>query len=1057
MNESVEYVIRVILRARDDLSLTLAKIREEIRDLGNDADSLDLSLAKVNDRITKMNDRARNAAVRLGELKKATDDLGGSVEKFNKLEGDLAKAEDLSEKATNRQRDAMGRKVVVVQGLSDTTKDLTKSDKELAVAEQLAELSTKKSTEATKEKTAASKLAERQARSEVDKLLVQAYKDEAAANTERAESLKRLGKEAKEAKAELRDLKQLQGIGPRVTSERVPKDFDPGMLEALRKAEKKADDAIAAREEARRDAQKASQAAIAERVRAAGGVPAGEDPRVKETEKQLGIARREERKAKRDLAEANEAASKIDIEAAKPAELSRLRQQQETLERGVRAAGTRVTTAFAAAKKAEEEALAAQRESLVQHVLAMKASSQRVEAEKKEASAIDETVKATERKTRTVPRPAGGLTEQQVIDKRNAAAEAERALERAQAEPRFQAREFGESSRRFQVYDEQLGKVVKRLGSLARAEEEAGKANLEHQQLLAQVVEATADQEGARKRFEENERRQAEEMKRRTGGGKATVKKEIVVEPEVTVDQEFMEDLEASVEEPIKKTVGKDTKIRKKVTVEVDEPDIDVDFDIDELVQEAIGFEHMEEEGFDVTPHISIEREEGIGHYAEQESFTGGIGLGGGSQESDEPLRKLNRNLDKNNAALDSMAAMARIVTAAVHFQQTGVLPEWARQAPPPAFTEGIGAAGGSQESDEALRKRERDVKAEHDLRQKAKTKLAQLNAAYEDQRSTLQQLFAEFQRGIRPAQEFILALEEAEKRTRRLARQATSLGTLDPGAPGRLLKQAESIGGLRKSVVEREERRTGRIHVPQIEAEEEAIKKSTEAYEEHDGTMLEVEEQAIELHDRFRQLKEAFDEGRVSADDARDSFEQMGRELRQLAKSKDVQVGSLTQHGLFALAREPEAEAQAIKDRDAYVKAWEGGLEQRTLAERKAAEKREEAEEKAASKAADNYVSVWEKGLEARDLLERDIARKREARDKRAVEAARQYDLITKGVPADLVNLDDRDIARLTILKRELDASCQKLRHPFRRTAPFCFAITADKPCHPRAHGGSA
>ena len=88
-----------------------------------------------------------------------------------------------------------------------------------------------------------------------------------------------------------------------------------------------------------------------------------------------------------------------------------------------------------------------------------------------------------------------------------------------------------------------------------------------------------------------------------------------------------------------------------------------------------------------------------------------------------------------------------------------------------------------------------------------------------------------------------------------------------------------------------------------------------------------------------------------------------MGRELRQLAKSKDVQVGSLTQHGLFALAREPEAEAQAIKDRDAYVKAWEGGLEQRTLAERNAAEKREEAEEKAASKAADNYVKRLGKG----------------------------------------------------------------------------------------------
>ena len=150
MNESVEYVIRVILRARDDLSRKLEQVRKEIQELGTDADNLDNAMAKVNERITSMNQRARATAETLGRLKKATDDLGGSVREFNKLEGELAKVEDLSEKATERQRDAMGRKVVVVKELDGTTKDLTKSEKELTVGERLAAISAEKATKATK-------------------------------------------------------------------------------------------------------------------------------------------------------------------------------------------------------------------------------------------------------------------------------------------------------------------------------------------------------------------------------------------------------------------------------------------------------------------------------------------------------------------------------------------------------------------------------------------------------------------------------------------------------------------------------------------------------------------------------------------------------------------------------------------------------------------------------------------------------------------------------------------------------------------------------------------
>jgi hypothetical protein len=492
MNESIEYVIRVVLRARDELSVKLAKIREEIRELSNDADGLDAGLAGVNERITKLNQRSTTLIEKLGRLKKATDDLGGSVRAFNKLEEDLAKAERNSEDATHRQRDAMGRKVVVVQQLGDTTEGLTKTEKDNTQAQKDNSASTDKSTKATERKTAATRAAEKAARSEVDKLFLDAYRKEAEANTKRAQAFKELEQAAKSAKRALRESRDDQGTAQAAIARADDiKNFPPAKRAALERglelasnnvklAEEKSEAAIKERNAARRELEQLAQESVARRVREAGGVPAAEDPRVIETAKQLKIARREERKAKKELHEALVKADEVDLETAKPEELGRLKKEQERLERAVRQADTRVTTAFQANKIAQEEANKVQRDALVQHLLAMRASAETVEAEKKETAAIKDTTKAAERKGQvTTVRRAGGLTEQQKIDRRQALAEAQSAREQADSAPRFLAREVGEGTRRFQVYDEQIGQVVKRLGSLTRAEEEAAKANEE--------------------------------------------------------------------------------------------------------------------------------------------------------------------------------------------------------------------------------------------------------------------------------------------------------------------------------------------------------------------------------------------------------------------------------------------------------------------------------------------------------------------------------------------------------------------------------------------------
>lgn len=111
MNEhaSVEYVIRVVLKARDDMSAVFAKAKGELASMRTEAAFLDKNLASINDRITQLNRRASSAAESVGKLKRATDDLGGSVGQVIFMQGEAADASDKSADAHDRATDATER------------------------------------------------------------------------------------------------------------------------------------------------------------------------------------------------------------------------------------------------------------------------------------------------------------------------------------------------------------------------------------------------------------------------------------------------------------------------------------------------------------------------------------------------------------------------------------------------------------------------------------------------------------------------------------------------------------------------------------------------------------------------------------------------------------------------------------------------------------------------------------------------------------------------------------------------------------------------------------
>lgn len=79
--DSVEYILRIILKARDEMAAVLARVRTEIRGLGTDADKTRVKIEGLNKVISSMNTRVTNATKKVADwraaLKGAGDDADG--------------------------------------------------------------------------------------------------------------------------------------------------------------------------------------------------------------------------------------------------------------------------------------------------------------------------------------------------------------------------------------------------------------------------------------------------------------------------------------------------------------------------------------------------------------------------------------------------------------------------------------------------------------------------------------------------------------------------------------------------------------------------------------------------------------------------------------------------------------------------------------------------------------------------------------------------------------------------------------------------------------------
>jgi chromosome segregation ATPase len=111
MNEA-EYVLRLILRARDELSSKLTKVRTELKGLEKDSANASKGFDELNKRITSANTRIGNLTDKMKEARKAFRDLASDEDKVSKSSKSMAgdvddvaeSIESMAEKTANANK-----------------------------------------------------------------------------------------------------------------------------------------------------------------------------------------------------------------------------------------------------------------------------------------------------------------------------------------------------------------------------------------------------------------------------------------------------------------------------------------------------------------------------------------------------------------------------------------------------------------------------------------------------------------------------------------------------------------------------------------------------------------------------------------------------------------------------------------------------------------------------------------------------------------------------------------------------------------------------------------
>jgi Phage tail lysozyme len=133
--DDVEYILRIILRARDEMAAVLAKARTQLRGFASDADKMNLSVEKLNKSMGDFNKNMDGVAKKLEAWRAVLRDSGDDSDKAAKSLDNFGKSAESTVARTKRA-------ATTVAQLRKESADLNNQYKELIKSEQLGTVTT---------------------------------------------------------------------------------------------------------------------------------------------------------------------------------------------------------------------------------------------------------------------------------------------------------------------------------------------------------------------------------------------------------------------------------------------------------------------------------------------------------------------------------------------------------------------------------------------------------------------------------------------------------------------------------------------------------------------------------------------------------------------------------------------------------------------------------------------------------------------------------------------------------------------------------------------------
>lgn len=197
MNENVEYALRIVLKARDDMSLVFKDARRELDAFEAKVEALDKKMAGINSKMSGLSRSSRNLATNLTNATTAADGLGTATDRLKAVTVDDTTAQEGNTEARKKGIDAIGKASIAEARHSSEVKRSTDVEKQSTAAR-------KQRAKTTSEMTGEEKaLHQAETKRQID--AAKAADQDAERNARLAKELRDYRKVVREAKKEASD------------------------------------------------------------------------------------------------------------------------------------------------------------------------------------------------------------------------------------------------------------------------------------------------------------------------------------------------------------------------------------------------------------------------------------------------------------------------------------------------------------------------------------------------------------------------------------------------------------------------------------------------------------------------------------------------------------------------------------------------------------------------------------------------------------------------------------------------------------------------------------